>query len=157
MTEDSNANTNTEREDTNTSTVSNTNTSSDDSAVTSAGSLTVSHPEKNKELETPFAVAGTSSAPTVYARVKNASGTTLFTETIGVRNGEFKANLAFEFTHTTTGTVEVFEKNAAGAETNLVSIPVTFKFETASAETATNTTTNSDSAVNTNTPADVTY
>lgn len=126
----------------------NTNTSSDDSTgdheVSSSGALRVSSPERNKNLESPFEVEGTSSASLVYVRVKNAVGTELFTESAKVRGGEFHINITYTFTHTTVGVVEIFEKDSAGAEVNNVSIPVTFRIESEDSTSLTGETTSNE-------------
>ena len=143
----------------NTNRAINTNTSANtNAAVTTSGSLTITQPVKNSELESPFIVAGKSSATTVYARVKNATGAALFTETLTVRNGEYSAYLTLSLTHTTSGTVEVFEKDAAGNETNLVSVPVTFKVVTTTTSTNTNgSAANENANQNTNGSFDTNY
>lgn len=93
----------------------------------SSGPLVVSKPAKNEELGSPYTVSGTSSADKVYVRVNNSAGTPLFLIPATVRNGAFSVNVTFEFTHTSAGTIEVFEKDTGNNEINLVSIPVTFK------------------------------
>lgn len=144
---DLNTNTSDENENTNlnintsVSTNANTNTSTNtnSSAVTN-DNITVTLPAENDELVSPFYVQGTAvSGNSVYVRVRGASGTPIFTETVSVNNHAFKGKLLFDFTSTKAGSVEVFQKDAEGTEINLVSVPVTFTL-----------TSNSNSNANTN-------
>ncbi len=136
--ENSNSNTNESRN-------SNVNGSGTESSAVTNGTLSVTKPERNEDVDSPFNVQGIASGDTVYVRVKNAAGTTVFTEPVTVRNGAFSVNLTYEFINTTSGSVEVFQKDAAGTETNLVTVPLTYKVESAS---------NSNDNSNTNESAD---
>lgn len=120
----------------------NTNSSGDHQQV-SSGSLKVTSPETNDEVESPIEVEGTSDTDVVYVRAKNSSGTALFTETVTVRKGEFHVNLTLSLTSTKAITLDVFQKDSSGAEKNLVSIPVNVKVELSNTNT-------SDDSVNTN-------
>lgn len=123
--ENRNANTNSDDdENENENSNSNENENVNDSDAVS-GTLRVSEPDPNKEIESPFEVAGDSSSSAVTVHVKRANGTTLFSVPVTVRNGQFSVKLEFQFTNTTAGLIEVVE---AGGST--VRIPVTFKVET---------------------------
>ncbi len=127
----------------------NANESDDAAVVTSNGSLTVTKPEKDADVESPFAVEGKSSATTVYVRLKSASGKELFTVPVTVRDGAYHVNLTYQVTNTTNGVVEVFEKDASGNETLLTSVTITLKTES-SDTTNSNDNENSNSNDNTN-------
>lgn len=131
---------------TNTNTTTDTNTSTT-IADTTAGDITVTAPKPDEELSSPFYVEGTAASGPVYIRVKSSGGTEIFTEKVSVNSGKFRGKLLFDFTHTTTGSIDVFTKDASGTETDLVNIPVRFKVASSS---STNTN-SSDTTTNTNT------
>lgn len=138
-----NANENANRND-------NTNTDiAGEEGPTINSTLRVDNPQIGKKLESPFEVEGKSQAETVYVRIKNASGLALFTVSAKVRGGEFHLNLTYSFTHTTTGTVEVFERDSAGAEVSPISIPVTFRIDSQN-ENVSNTNDNENTNENEN-------
>ena len=149
--DDVNENTNTDDDDSvNANTNSDDNEADDSNTNTSNGSngsLKVEKPGGGDELASPFEVRGTSTASTVYVRVIGARGTTMFTVPVTVRSGEFRVNLTFEVTTTAMGSIEVYEQNASGDETNLVKVPITFKVEL---DDNTNSNTNANSNTNTN-------
>lgn len=120
-----NANTSVEDRTTNTNT-------SDDTATVTQGSLTVTSPKANADVESPLEVEGKSGTSTVYVRVKNSAGGTLFTEPVTVRSGEFHVNLTLTMTSSKALTLEVFQKDSAGKEVNLVAVPVSFKTDDSS-------------------------
>ena len=137
-----NANTNAAA-NTNTSAATNVNANSPTS-----GTISITSPKANDELVSPFYVEGTAtSGDAVYARLV-ASGTTIFTEKITVRNGAFRGKLLFDFSHTTSGTIQVFQKDADGNETGLASVPVRFKLSTTNTNANTNTSVNSNANTN---------
>lgn len=144
-------NTNTSEDlNTNTAAVTNTNTSTttDETPDTSTSSDTIkiTAPEADAELGSSFYVEGTaSSGDAVYVRLK-ASGATVFTDVkVSVRNGAFRGKLLIEMSHSRSGSIEVYQKDSAGNETGLASVPVTFTLQT------TNTNTSADSDTNTET------
>lgn len=148
-----NTNTEVEDEDKNENSNENRNTnSSDDEDVSSSGVIKITGPEKDEELKSPFYVEGTaSSGDSVYIRLKTGS-TTIFTENVSVRGGEFKGKLLFDFSRTKTGTIEVFQKDSAGTEINLTSVSVTFDLESSSNENSnSNTNSTNTNTANTNT------
>lgn len=154
--DDDNENANTNR-NTNDSDDSTTNSvdATDEHGPTVSGTLRVDTPQSGKKLESPFEVEGKSQAETVYVRVKNGAGTALFTESVKVRGGEFHINITYSFTHTTTGSVDVFEKDASGNEVNLINIPVTYRIESEGSSGTSlteneNSNTNEDENENTN-------
>ena len=90
------------------------------------GTITVEQPKKDDNLTSPFTVKGTAQGSTVFVRVKNASGDTMFTEPVQVRQNTFSISLTFDVSRSTTGTIEVFDKDASGNVQNLMVIPVSF-------------------------------
>lgn len=140
-TEDANENVNVARNTNSDDKNKNTNASSadnEDNGPTTNGTLTVNNPQAGKTVVSPLEVEGRSDTDKVYVRVKNSAGSTLFTETVTVRGGEFNVHLTLSFTNSKTFSIEVFQKDSAGAELNLVSIPLNFKAETASDDSNTN-------------------
>jgi hypothetical protein len=123
----------------NTNSTVNTNTSlNTNTAPDAVSSITVTIPEQNAALTSPFMVEGTATGTQVFARVRSANGTAIFTEKISVNSGKFKGKLLFDFTTTRAGYLDVFQKDDSDQEINLVTVPVTF-----STGTATNGNTNS--------------
>jgi hypothetical protein len=123
----------------NTNTISNTNSVSNTNTAPSTSTITVTAPLADAELVSPFTVEGTATGTEVYARVRSANGTAIFTEKISVNNGKFKGKLLFDFTTTRAGSLDIFQKDSSGTETNLVTVPVTFA---KAGTTNTNTTSN---------------
>lgn len=124
---------------TNTNSALNTNTSvNTNTAPDATSSITVTIPAQNAALTSPFMVEGTATGTQVFARVRSANGTAIFTEKISVNSGKFKGKLLFDFTTTRAGYLDVFQKDGSDQEINLVTVPVTF-----SAGTSTNGNTNS--------------
>lgn len=93
---------------------------------TSNDMISVEAPSANAAVSSPFAVTGTTNATAVFVRVKNAAGTALFTESASIKEHDFSINLSFEFSQTTTGTIEVFTRDVSEREADLIAIPVTF-------------------------------
>lgn len=123
----------------NTNTAVNTNTSlNTNTAPDAVSSITVTIPAQNAALTSPFMVEGTATGTQVFARVRSANGTAIFTEKISVNSGKFKGKLLFDFTTTRAGYLDVFQKDDSDQEINLVTVPVTF-----STGTVTNGNTNS--------------
>lgn len=113
------------------------------------GTVAVEQPKKDDELTSPFTVKGTSQGTTVYVRVKNAAGDTMFTEPVQVRNNVFSITLTFDVSRTTAGTIDVFDKDSSGNAQNLTVIPVSFVVKT-SANLNTNESVNDNANVNEN-------
>ncbi len=122
------------------SSVSNKNTNT----ATATGTIAITSPASDDELVSPFYVEGTaSSGSLVYVRLK-ASGVTIFTEKVSVKNGAFKGKLLFDFSRTTNGTIDVFQKNADEEEVNLTSVDVRFKLSSTNTNAAANSNTNTN-------------
>lgn len=119
-----------------------------------SGSLTIGEPEKNAQLESgkKFQIHGKAPDGQVFVRVKNDAGTVFITQSVTARNGEYSVNLTMSISNTTGATIEVFQKDSAGNETNLISIPITFKKE--ESEDVNDDTKNADVNVNTNSSDD---
>lgn len=123
----STSNTNATIKNTNSSTNNNTNSSVNTNiAPDSTSSITVTTPAQNAALVSPFMVEGTATGTQVFARVRSANGTAIFTEKISVNSGKFKGKLLFDFSTTRAGFLDVFQKDSADQEINLVTVPVTF-------------------------------
>ncbi|MFH0829079.1 MAG: Gmad2 immunoglobulin-like domain-containing protein [Candidatus Kerfeldbacteria bacterium] len=114
------------------------------------GAITVEQPKKDDNLTSPFTVKGTAQGSTVFVRVKNAAGDTMFTEPVQVRTNAFSISLTFDVSHSTTGTIEVFDKDASGNAQNLTVIPVSFVVGTADVNLNTNTNINENTNGNSN-------
>ncbi|MBI5405004.1 MAG: hypothetical protein HY976_02130 [Candidatus Kerfeldbacteria bacterium] len=132
---------------------SNSNASDDDDDE-NAGTLRITGPEKNKQVESPLTVEGKAPNGPVFVRVKTASGKVLFTVPGTARNGEFSVKITFEFTNTTSGSIEVYTKDADGNEDVVAAVPVSFKVESDDDDDDSNTNSNSNSNSNTNSADD---
>lgn len=124
--ENSNINRNTNDDDEDDDVNENRNSNTNDDDEDSSGSVTITGPEKDEELESPFYVEGKATGTEVYARLI-AGGTTIFEDVrISVRSGEYKGKLTFDFSRTTSGRIEIYQKDGS-TETNLTSVTVRFK------------------------------
>lgn len=112
------------------------------------GSIKLAAPRSGDELASPFTVNGTADGTTVYVKVKNSIGDTMFTEPVSVKNGAFTINLSFDVSNSTAGSIEVYDQDASGNAQNLVVVPV--KFTAASVNANTNTNVNENVNDNTN-------
>lgn len=120
-----NRNTNDDDEDDDANENRNSNTNDDDDED-SSGTVTITGPEEDEELVSPFYVEGKATGTEVFARLV-AGGTTIFEDVrISVRNGEYKGKLTFDFSRTTSGRIEIYQKDGS-TETNLTSVDVRFK------------------------------
>ena len=136
---------------TNLSANANTNTSTDNGPIIK-GSLRLDTPKMNMQVVSPFEVTGQSDTSLVYVRIKNLSGATLFTEPVTVRGGTFTVNITLNVATSRTETLEVYQKNSAGAETNVISLPIEVKVAGSTNTNSTvSTNANSNSNANTNT------
>ncbi len=102
------------------------------------GSIRLTAPRSGEELASPFTVSGTAEGSTVYVKVKNSIGDTMFTEPVSVKNGAFTVNLSFEVSNSTSGSIEVYDNDAAGNAQNLVVVPVKFTAASVNANTNAN-------------------
>ncbi len=104
---------------------SNTNSSDDGDDDSSSGApagLRISKPEKGETVASPFEVSGRAYASSVTVRILNAAGNEVIAVPVTVRDNEFKVNLSFVFTNTTSGKVVV--EDTEGTKS---SVDVTFK------------------------------
>lgn len=132
----------------NTNSNSNTGSADDPQETVSGGAISITKPTKNATVTSPFTVEGQTMSKQVFVRVKGSGGKTLFTVPVTVRNELYKATLTIDVVNSTSGVIEVFDKDSAGEENNISSVSVTF----VRAETTTNantSTTNTNSSTNT--------
>ena len=111
-----------------------------DGSKLSAGAATLTSPEADAVLQSPFLVAGTANWPgeKAYVRVKNAEGKSVIEAWTAIRQdkgnvGKFSVFISFNFRGTKAGAVEVFGKDESGAEVGLKSVPVKFDVTTSQA------------------------
>lgn len=116
--------------------------------VTGSAALQVAAPGSGEKLVSPYELKGASTHSKIYARVNNAAGRGVFTESANVRNGSFTLNLTFIFTSTETGSIDVYALDSAGKEIDAVKIPVIFKIDTRGEGDTTLANTNTDNNTN---------
>lgn len=104
-----------------------------DGSKLGVGAATLTSPEADAVLQSPFLVAGTADWPgeKAYVRVKNAEGKNVIEAWTAIRQdkdnvGKFSVFISFNFSGTKEGTVEVFGQDSSGAEVGLQSVPVVF-------------------------------
>lgn len=100
-----------------------------DDGSKSASSVTLDNPQADATLASPFLVSGKAQVPgnKVFVRVKNAAGKAVIEAFTMAQAGIFSVNIDFQFQGTKEGTVEVFGKDATGAEVGLQSAAVKFE------------------------------
>lgn len=100
-----------------------------DDGSKSASSITLDNPQADATLASPFLVSGKAQVPgnKVFVRVKNAAGKNVIEAFTMAQAGIFSVNIDFQFKGTKEGTVEVFGKDATGAEVGLESVSVKFE------------------------------
>lgn len=111
-------------------------TASTQPTATEQQPIVVTSPTANQLVTSPVLVTGTAIAfeSTINARIKDANGEILDQVTIMTEApdaglpGKYSANLTFSSPTTDSGTVEVFENDAAtGAEVNKITVQVRFR------------------------------
>lgn len=102
----------------------NSNTNAGENNNDAPAGLSIAKPEKNGTIESPFEVSGRAYAASVTVRIRNAAGQEVISVPVTVRNNQYKVNISFAFTNTTSGAIEV--EDSEGTKTTT---PVTFKVE----------------------------